>query len=55
MNNEDLDFVSEFITEHTFSFNRGQDEIGIGSCLIAFGIVVAILFILFEAVFKFLT
>lgn len=56
MSNEDFDeFFECFIPEHTFFFNRGQDEIGTGSCLIAFASVVAILFILFEVVFKVLT
>ena len=54
-NNDDLDFISDFIPEHTFSFNRGQDEIGCGSLLVGLGIVIAILYVLFEIMFKVLT
>lgn len=56
MSDDDFDdFFESFIPEHTFLFNRGQDEIGVGSCLILFAVVIAILFILFEVVFKILT
>ena len=54
-NNDDLDFISEFIPEHTFSFDRGQDRIGCGSLLVGLGIVIAISYIVFEIVFKVLT
>jgi hypothetical protein len=54
-NNDDLDFISEFIPEHTFSFDRGQDRIGCDSLLVGLGIVIAILYIVFEIVFKVLT
>jgi hypothetical protein len=55
VNNDDFDFLSEFIPEHTVSFNRGQDEIGCSSIAVGIGIVITILYIVFEIVVRILT